>query len=88
MTRNIWQEHRSKLWVWISFMGGMAADRTRYWGHFLETTKDVLWRNDLVKGKNVEILLRSFLWPDSACREGAYILWEALQVDAGVVGVL
>ncbi|KAF2215542.1 hypothetical protein CERZMDRAFT_94942 [Cercospora zeae-maydis SCOH1-5] len=69
----------SPIIVWTLFIAAMAAYPTPHREFFSTLLSRLLYRFELASWGSVYVILRGFLWRDSACLRGARTLWEYLE---------
>jgi hypothetical protein len=81
---HLWSGDLSKLLIWSLFIGGIAAYRGPSRAFFESYLNEVLLAQDVVSWPVVRQGLKDFLWSDSACEQGAAVLWDALELNGAL----
>ncbi|KAK5681885.1 hypothetical protein LTS10_006419 [Elasticomyces elasticus] len=71
----------SSLLIWSLFVGGIAAYRSHDRAWFEMNLQVALARSRIYRWNDAEMLLTAFMWSRDACRMGAAVLWDALDVE-------
>ncbi|KAK3635603.1 hypothetical protein LTR56_014643 [Elasticomyces elasticus] len=71
----------SSMLIWSLFVGGIAAYRSHDRAWFEMNLQAALARARIYRWNDAEMLLTAFMWSRDACRMGAAVLWDALDVE-------
>jgi hypothetical protein len=79
--RNICDRHHEwSLLVWCLVIGAVASFGSGNFKTFEDHLYEVLPRVGLTRWRNVEDVLEAFIWSKEACKLGATMLWNSLEV--------
>ena len=76
------------LLIWSLFVASMAAFWTTHRVFFTNLLRNTLVQFGLTSMDKVNMLLRDFLWRDSACQHGSTTLWKSLNLNEEIIVLL
>ncbi|KAK5738571.1 hypothetical protein LTR17_005907 [Elasticomyces elasticus] len=74
-----WRDDTSALLVWSFYVAAIAAFSTVHRKFFRDALSHTLTARGIKTWPATEAILQQFLWTDSACGQGAAVLWETMQ---------
>ncbi|KAK4955112.1 hypothetical protein LTR10_007306 [Elasticomyces elasticus] len=77
-----WRDDTSALLIWSFYIGAIAAFSTVHRKFFRDALSHTLTARGIKTWPATEAILQQFLWTDSACGQGAAVLWETMQQAA------
>ena len=75
-----WENTVDCLLIWMLFVGAMVAVSSRYSLDIGILLAQALRKAKIKTWDAAEVVLKRFLWTDTACRKGGLELWEAVQL--------